>query len=259
MVHRELRTQAHQGWDITTQQRQGDRQAQQDRVGYRVTADNQHCILTVADGLGGHLGGEEAASAAVSALMQEWENHPGIDEQTLRQCFDEAMIRVAQVSAEFGDEARTTCVAALLGRNHACWTHLGDSRLYVFRQGDTIYRSKDHSVARLMVEMGELSEEEARTGPEQGRLYKSLGPERDQEYQVYSEAIAPDDGFLLCTDGFWVNLSEAEMSGAMQANDLKSAFEVLVDLAVSRSNGSSDNVTVCAARPALNTREGHLR
>lgn len=258
MVHRTVRIQAHEGWDIATRQHRGDRETQQDRTGYRVALDSESCVLIVADGLGGHLGGEQAATAAVNTLLDSWEKHPGTDEATLRQCFDAAMKQVARISKDFGDEARTTCVAALLGRHHACWTHLGDSRLYVFRQGDTIYRSKDHSVARLMVEMGELSEEEARTGPEQGRLYKSLGPETDQEYQVVTESSMPDNSFLLCTDGFWVNLSEAEMSEAMGAYDLEQALRVLVDLAVARANGNSDNVTVCAARPALKARERHI-
>ncbi|TQV79329.1 PP2C family protein-serine/threonine phosphatase [Denitrobaculum tricleocarpae] len=249
MVARLLRVQKHSLWETAILQRLGDRETQQDRAGYRVASDASCCILVAADGLGGHQGGEEAAAAAVSAMLESWRGQPGTDEATLRRCIDEAQEQVAEVSRRFAHEARTTCVALVLGQSEACWSHLGDSRLYVFRQGDTIYKSKDHSVARLMLQSGELNEEEARTGPEQGRLYKSLGPDTGQEYQVSQTAVTSEDRYVLCTDGFWVNVSEAEMGAALQAPDLEEAFGALADLAVTRARGESDNVTVCAARP----------
>ncbi len=254
MVARLLRVQKHSLWEIAILQRLGDRATQQDRAGYRVASDSSCCILVAADGLGGHQGGEEAAEVATTAMLERWERQPGTDEATLRRCIDEAQAQVADVSRRFAHEARTTCVAVLLGRNLACWSHLGDSRLYVFRQGDTIYKSKDHSVARLMLQSGELNEEEARTGPEQGRLYKSLGPDAEQEYQVLQAAVTPEDGVILCTDGFWVNVSESEMAEALQARDLEEALGALADLAVTRARGESDNVTVCAARPVFEVR-----
>ena len=237
-------------WEFAAVQHLGDRELQEDRFGHRTATQPASGLIVLADGLGGHSGGGEAATAAVDAITECWEARPGADAQTLHRCMEEAKSRVARVSDRFSQEARTTCVVALFNREQACWTHMGDSRLYVFRQGDTIYRTKDHSVARLMVEMGELGEEEARNGPEQGRLYKSLGADRDQEFRVVEAALTPDDGFLLCSDGFWVNVSEAEMIEAMQALDLTSAFETLAGLAVARANGKSDNVTLCAARPA---------
>ncbi len=100
-----------------------------------------------------------------------------------------------------------------------------------------------------MVEMGEMTEAEALSGPEQGRLYKSLGPEGAQKYRIETAALTPDDAFLLCTDGFWTNLSEPEMAAALSAEDLEQALAGLAALAVQRSSGESDNVTVCAARP----------
>ncbi len=243
-------------WEIAAVQHLGDRELQEDRFGHRTSKNPACSLIVVADGLGGHRGGGEAATAAVDAITECWDRQPGADEKTLRRCMEAAKSRVSAVADRFSQEARTTCVVALLGAEQLCWTHIGDSRLYVFRRGDTIYRTKDHSVARLMVEMGELSEEEARKGPEQGRLYKSLGAETDHDSRVVEAALTLDDGVLLCSDGFWVNVSEAEMIEAMQASDFTRAFESLAGLAVARANGESDNVTLCAARPACRALDG---
>lgn len=255
MIIQAVEIENQQTWDIAILQRLGDRQTQQDRADYGLVGMPPSCLLVVADGLGGHLAGEKAASVAVKAALESWQERPGTDEVVLRRCIDRAQAGVAQLSETYAPGARTTCVTALLGRNQASWTHLGDSRLYVFRQGDTIYRSKDHSVARLMLESGELSEEEARKGPEQGRLYKSLGPETGQEYQVVNWDLTGDEAVLLCTDGFWVNVSDSEMADAVRAPDLEAALGVLADMAVARAHGESDNVTVCAARLASRARK----
>ncbi|WP_282609375.1 PP2C family serine/threonine-protein phosphatase [Pelagibius sp. Alg239-R121] len=235
-------------WDVAVVQRLGDRSLQEDRAGFRLMDEPASCLLVAADGLGGHRGGDAAAAAAVNAVCTTWESQPEADPAALRRCINQAQESVAKVSANYGNDARTTCVAVVLDSNVAYWSHLGDSRLYGFRQGDTIHRTKDHSVARLMFEMGELSEEEANNGPEQGRLYKSLGPDAAQEFKVAEAPVRPGDGFLLCTDGFWVSLSETEMATAMLAENLEEALSDLAELAVNRSNGHSDNVTVCAAR-----------
>lgn len=244
-------------WDLALAQRVGDRARQEDAADFRLSRDPLCCLLVVADGLGGHRGGREAAIAAVEALVSAWDQNPGVDENQLQSCMDEAARQVAKVSSESGLDARTTLVAVAFDRHSACWSHLGDSRLYRFRLDDTIDRTKDHSVARLMVEMGELTEEEALAGPEQGRLYKSLGPEVKQEHKIETASLTPEDGFLLCTDGFWVNVSEAEMAAALQEDGLDIALSHLAESAVRRSEGQSDNVTVCAARPrVLRNRDG---
>ena len=244
-------------WDLAMVQHQGDRERQEDATGFRLSSDPQCCLLVVADGLGGHRGGREAALGAVEAMTWSWEQNPGVDERLFRACIEQAGTRIARVSADHGGEARTTFVALAFDCHTACWSHLGDSRLYLFRLGDTIRRTKDHSVARLMVEMGEMTEAEASKGPEQGRLYKSLGPEGAQNYRIETTALTPDDAFLLCTDGFWTKLSEPEMASALSAEDLEQALAGLAALAVERSAGESDNVTACAARPkAFTLRRG---
>lgn len=236
-------------WDLATAQLLGDREFQEDAVGIRLSEDPLCCLLAVADGLGGHRGGREAALSAIDALVSMWEQNPGVDETTLSRCMDRAGQEVARISAKSGQEGRTTIVAVAFDLKSASWSHLGDSRLYRFCQGDTIHQTKDHSVARLMVEMGELSEEEAVRGPNQGRLYKSLGPEVTQEFKIQTASLTPEDAFLLCTDGFWTEVTEAEMAAALQEDSLEEALTQLAELAVQRSKGQSDNVTVCAARP----------
>jgi serine/threonine protein phosphatase PrpC len=247
-VLRVFLTSTHTPWDIAIVQRLGDRSAQEDLADFRVAVNPPGCLLVVADGLGGHHGGAEASSAAVAAICNTWDQRPAVDKATLRHCIEQAQENVAEVSKRYRNEARTTCVAAILGEGTSYWAHVGDSRLYGFRHGDTIHRTKDHSVARLMVEMGELSEEQAINGPEQGRLYKALGPDTELEFKVVEASLAPDDAFLLCTDGFWTRITEVEMAEALLAADLESALSDLAELAVYRSNGNSDNVTVCAAR-----------
>jgi serine/threonine protein phosphatase PrpC len=154
--------------------------------------------------------------------------------------------------AKLGIVPRTTVVALYITARQAWWVHSGDSRLYHFRAGQLLGRTEDHSFLEMMVQHGAVKEEDMGTHPEQNTLLQSLGGEQYVLPSSDTAQITPDDGFLLCTDGFWERTKPEEMAALVFA-ERKSAAELLaqaVERAVQRNGPKGDNVTAALALPA---------
>ena len=127
--------------------------------------------------------------------------------------------------------------------------HLGDSRLYCFRAGGIVAQTRDHSVVQSLVDAGYLAPQQLRTSPDRSKLLSALGDaERfDPAVEHTPFAIAPGDRFLLCTDGLWEYVQEAEMQQALQecgaADDWLRALERLV---LERGTRKHDNYSAVA-------------
>ncbi len=104
----------------------------------------------------------------------------------------------------------------LLARGHqAVWGHVGDSRLYFFRQGRILEQTKDHSVPQMLLAAGEITADEIRNHPDRNRLLANLGDGKPNRFRVRKQIqIASGDAFLLCTEGFWEIVLEREMEAA---------------------------------------------
>jgi len=129
----------------------------------------------------------------------------------------------------------------------AWFAHLGDSRLYHFRDGKLLFRTKDHSVAELLVAQGELRESEVAGHPDQGRLLKSIGGGGDFVPPKTGEAdVAPGDVFILCTDGFWQRgrIERLARLASRPGMDLQRLAETEAARAVKRNGPQGDNTTV---------------
>src|ERR1700694_4433235 len=159
--------------------RQGDRQGNEDRVGYSYSRDV--LLMTIADGMGGHAQGEVAAEIAVTEITQRFQQEA---RDRLKKPFDfllsaihDAHRAIVSLPAEH-NRLRcppTTCVAWMVQGGSAYWAHAGDSRLYVLRRGELAAFTQDHSRVQIMIEAGEVTCEAAARHPDRNKIFSCLG------------------------------------------------------------------------------------
>jgi PPM family protein phosphatase len=203
-------------------------------------------LAMVADGMGGYEGGQEASRIAVETVEQVYESTLHNDPQSwLTTGFRAAHQRIQEQASK--DPALhgmgTTCTAISLLGNNLYFAHVGDSRLYLVRNGSISLLTRDHSYVSRLVEEGILSAEEAESHPQRHILTAALGsgvevfPDTPPEPML----LEKDDVLVLCTDGLWGVVAESELKSAV-ASQPEQACKDLVTLAKQR--GGPDNITV---------------
>lgn len=238
-------------WEVAKAAEKGGRKDQQDRIGVFETRDGAQRLLVVADGMGGHAGGEMAAEAVVDAARKTWHEHvvkPMAADDLLRAVVMDAHARINDVGAKRGIAPRSTVVLLFANGKAARWAHVGDSRVYHFRKGKLLCRSRDHSVVQMLVDIGKVREDQMGAHPDQNRLTQSLGGERAPQPEIEGADVAGGDGFVLCSDGLWEQISPKEMAAALKQETLGRAVKELARLAAKRGGTEGDNVAVAAAR-----------
>jgi serine/threonine protein phosphatase PrpC len=237
----------------------GGRDEQQDRVEVMAGRGGRH-LLVVADGLGGHKGGAAAAAAVVEAARALWPRQQATPEAPaafLGALCAEAHRRIGALATDEDESPHSTCVLLHLDGREAHWAHVGDSRLYHFRDHALVERSQDHSVVQLLVDLGRIAEADMATHPDQNRLTQSLGGGKAPEPSLGSTTIEAGDAFLLCSDGLWESVDIDDMAAALATGALGAAARRLVAQAVKRGGPEGDNVSVAVARLARRGRLGN--
>ncbi len=202
-------------------------------------------LLVVADGMGGHAGGEVASRTAVEAIGEWFENGDGGNGEMLREAFEAANERVYRMAAESPHlhGMGTTGVALLLGPGPAGWVaHVGDSRAYRLRRGRMELLTQDHSWVGEEIRNKRLTPEEAEVHPHRSALLRSIGVDPEVEVDVTPVPVESGDRFLLCSDGLWGEVDEETIAFVMASDDPEVSVRRLVELA--NDNGGRDNVTV---------------
>jgi serine/threonine protein phosphatase PrpC len=207
-------------------------------------------LIVVADGMGGYNAGE-VASALVIETMEAFLSRTASDpERSLKASVESANTRIYRQSLEHTENAGmgTTCTALLLQDGLAYTAHVGDSRLYLLRDGGIYQMSEEHSQVMDMVRAGVLELGEARHHPDKNVITRALGR---QEHVEVSTWLAPlslrvGDGFLLCSDGLCDQIEDEEINMIAQTHTVSNACDELVRLAKER--GGSDNITVALVR-----------
>ena len=210
-------------------------------------------VYVVADGMGGHAAGE-VASALLTQTAKEILEGLGPDDITealLRQVVLEANRRIL-AKAE-GDNIYngmgTTASLLCLKEQQAVWAHVGDSRLYLLREGEAIQQiTRDHSYVEDLVAQGSITEAEAKVHPRRNLLTRAVGVDKDLVVDTGSLALEAGDILLLATDGLMKHIADEEIASLLESKPENPARE-LVDRALDA--GGTDNITtvvvVCSA------------
>lgn len=232
----------------------GGRKYNQDRVAYAYS--DRALLLVLADGMGGHMHGEVAAHLAVKAFVGAFEQAalPRVPEPDafLREIMQRAHMDIIRHAREqmLPGNPGTTCVVALVQDGQVHWAHAGDSRLYLLRGREVVARTRDHSVVQQWADWGVIKPEEMRTHPDRNRITNCLGGVEDMFY-VESGPAAPlqsGDVLLLCSDGLWGPLNDAELAAELLDTPLPETLDQLMSKALGREGPRADNATAVVAR-----------
>ncbi len=238
-------------FSIYQESRQGPRKANQDRVAYCYSRDSL-CMI-IADGMGGHLHGEVAAQIATQFIAEAFQRQamPRIEEpfRFLLDTIMNAHLAIIDYANVRGllETPRTTVVACIVQDGLAYWAHVGDSRLYLIRNGRIEAQTKDHSRVQVLVDTGRIREEAVAQHPERNKIFNCLGQMAPPKIELSRPtALHHSDNILLCSDGLWGPLSGRLICEELLRNDIMTAVPNLLDLAESRAGRDGDNLSVLA-------------
>ncbi|MDD4933593.1 MAG: serine/threonine-protein phosphatase [Methylacidiphilaceae bacterium] len=207
---------SHGNLDTASLTHQGGRETNEDTCAWE-TRDSW-AAWVVADGLGGTQGGEVASRLAVSTFLSAFGLEPSLSSEALLSYVAQAnqAIKARQAAEEALATMGSTIVAAIRDGRRLRAVHLGDSRFYWFRNGKVFFQSKDHSLPQALCDAGIIGPEEIRSHPNRNVLLGCLGSPNGAMPSVSPEAeLEPADALLLCTDGFWGPILEAEMESTL--------------------------------------------
>jgi protein phosphatase len=205
-------------------------------------------VFAVADGMGGARAGEVASGIAVETFEEE----PAPDaapEERLAAIAHAANRRIYDLAQEDSSHAGmgTTFTAAMLAGNEIAVGHVGDSRLYRYRDGELERLTHDHSLVEEFVRQGKLTPEEAEVHPQRSIITRALGPEPDVEVDTFTYPARAGDVYLANSDGLTGMISENEITQILERREsLEDAAKKLIDAA--NANGGRDNITVVLFR-----------
>lgn len=226
------------------------RQLNEDNWGWRKLS-GRATLYVVADGMGGHDGGEVASELAVETICQvasDAEAQEPPDEEGLEQLLDAAFQTanntIKQQAEDKNTDMGTTLVSMLVLDDRVAYVaNVGDSRAYMLR-GQTLHQvTEDHSLVAKMVERGRITAEEARTHPHSNILLRTVGTERDVDIDIFRFELQPGDKVLLCSDGLWGEVEDRDLESILNTySDPRIAARELVR--ASHHGGGKDNVTL---------------
>ncbi len=221
--------------------------------------DDGSLFVIVADGMGGHEAGEVASGLAVQVVEDVASRDADADPR--ERLFD-ALIEANQVILEEGNRSGTrgmgtTAVTAILKGAEAYVALVGDSRCYLIRHGQIVWRTLDHTRVQMLVDNGDISEEEAKSHPEAGMLTRALGHSRmadgrPLEPDVLEEPLYLEektDTLLFCSDGLTDLVDDWEIGQIVAGKTGDEAISALIELACDR--GGHDNVTIAIVNTGL--------
>lgn len=204
-------------------------------------------LFVVADGMGGHAGGEYASRIAITTIEEFFESAQGKDSDSSGVISEAIKVAGAKIVSKAEEDAAlkgmgTTVIALHLDDKKAIFGHVGDSRAYLFRDGVLEQLTDDHSLVNEQLKTGMITEEEARTHQFKNIITRSLGVTAEVEVDVVSKKLKAGDAFLLCSDGLSNLVEIQEMEKELRAKEAVLAAKTMVDLANKR--GGDDNITV---------------
>ena len=213
--------------------------------------------MMVFDGMGGHTDGARAAETALQIVQDSFmaASLPMFDPQgflysVLAHAHDEVVGLGGDLAVDF--RPRATCAICLIQEGGTFWAHIGDSRIYLVRDGSVLTRSRDHSHVEVLIQEGAITEEEALDHPMRNFVECCIGGDASVPDMSISgkKALLPGDVLLACSDGLWSGLSDAEMADIALPgeNSLADNLKALSTKALNVNSPYSDNTTGTAVR-----------
>ncbi len=237
--------------EISVLSNPGGRKRNEDACGF--WTGNGCSFAIVSDGAGGHGGGDVASRLAVRVVLQTMRDGLNCSGSSVNEALHAAhrAILAQQPTRDelAGMRATATVLAIDTVRDTAVWGHVGDTRLYCFRDGAIVAQTKDHSVVQKLVDAGYLAQTAVRQSLERSKLFAALGHEEDVPVALHDTEfpLVAGDVFLLCTDGFWEYVDESAMVAALGvATSPAGWLESMVADVVTHGGREQDNFSALA-------------
>lgn len=208
-------------------------------------------LYLVADGMGGHLGGEVASKLAADTTQQYCREHKQVNpRERLEKAINVASEKIYTEGQNNEDlkAMGTTVVAVLAQDNFAYIAQVGDSRVYLCSQGSLWQITEDHTVVQEEIRAGLISPDDIENHEFQHVITRSVGYQKDVAVDIYRRKLQPNDTFLLCSDGLSGLVKNNEILEHLEGNSIETSVKSLIALANSR--GGTDNITVVVCRVA---------
>jgi serine/threonine protein phosphatase PrpC len=229
----------------------GGREDNEDCCDFR--RDGPSGLWVLADGLGGHRGGEIASQLAVASALESFTADSRVSAELLTAHMERAHAALLERQRAEPDLSgmRTTIVMLLASPEAAFWAHSGDSRLYWFRAGKLCAQTRDHSVPQRLADAGEIRPDQIRFHEDRSRLLRSLGARQESGATAGALPGKPESGdaFLLASDGFWEYVTEPEMEEDLAASSDSQKWLARMEARLcQRASSDSDNYSALAIR-----------
>ena len=219
-------------------------------------------LFVVADGMGGHAGGEMASGISVRTvdktvrdqrkLVDPEMHHEGpVEKSPVARLLSDSVREACKAVYGKSQQVRelqgmgTTTTSMLFHDKHAFVAHVGDSRCYLIRDGRILQLSEDHSLVNEQLKAGLITEAQARQSRFKNIITRSVGFDADVEVDMIAVEVKPGDAYLMCSDGLCNLVTDPEICDVVSDNFLHRVPEILIDMANSR--GGDDNCTVVVA------------
>ena len=227
----------------------GNRAVNQDSM-VRIIND-KYVLCAVADGLGGHRGGEQASRYFCQSLLalaphyhQSMQYAP---QATLTAWVGQAVDDMYRLLSDdrVARAAYTTCAILYIDEQRVVTAHCGDSRVYRLNVDKILWRTQDHSILQKKINRGEMTEQEMGAHPDQNQLTRSINVLKEKSVEVITyPAAQKGETFVVCSDGFWVGVKAYEWLELAQPESNGRLLAAIAEKVVLRAEGKSDNVSV---------------
>lgn len=220
-------------------------------------------VFVVADGMGGHQDGEKASAITARTVATEILDNiytpllKGVDmndpdKPTIVEVMVDAVQKANQAVREEVMDGGTTLTAVVVRGEAAHVAHVGDSRAYWITDSNEMEKiTRDHSVVERLIELGQITREEAEYHEQRNVLYRAIGQNDEVEVEIHRKRLTPGTGILLCSDGLWNMVSDDEISELVKnTSDPREACEKLV--ALGNAHGGTDNITAILIKTPAN-------
>lgn len=211
-------------------------------------------MFALADGLGGHSDGDKASRSVVETLSEIFYKSFDKSETFLTNGFNisqKVLLSKQNINGNIC-KMKSTLICLVLHDMQAQWGHIGDSRLYWFRNKKILLRTLDHSVSQILALSGDITEREIRFHVDRNRLTRVMGEEwSSQKYELSDlYKIKKHDRFLLCSDGFWEYIEDNEMINSYKKNNTAEQWlinmnNIFLNKSINKKTDNYSAITVC--------------